>query len=318
MDDAGGLRRGVAAVYGPRAHFLDAGGEVGLQAEQVVAGVHQAVEARFLEAEVGEENLLFVVVEVGDLGFDRRADGDDFGILGGGVHTHGVQMRVVLEAVLGDVGRVEHRLGGDQAERLEVQPLLLRQVERAHRPALVELGEAFFEHGNEDLGFLVAGARRPAVAQQRFLDGGHVDQRQLGIDDLDVAQRIDTAGNVNHVVIGEAAHHVQHGVGFADVGEELVAQPFPLGGAGDQPGDIDELGDRRHDALRLDDLRQLVEALVGHFDDADRRIDGAERVVLSGDAGLGQRVEQGGLANVGQTDDSAFEAHDEIPVCCVG
>jgi hypothetical protein len=35
VDHAGGLRRGVALVDGPGAHFLDPGGEVGLQAEQV-------------------------------------------------------------------------------------------------------------------------------------------------------------------------------------------------------------------------------------------------------------------------------------------
>jgi hypothetical protein len=41
--------------------------------------VHQAIEARFFEAEVGEEDLLFVVVKIGDFGFDGGADGDDFG-----------------------------------------------------------------------------------------------------------------------------------------------------------------------------------------------------------------------------------------------
>ena len=37
VDHAGGLRRGVADVDRPGAHFLRAGGEVGLQAEQLVA-----------------------------------------------------------------------------------------------------------------------------------------------------------------------------------------------------------------------------------------------------------------------------------------
>src|SRR5690606_15792025 len=39
------------------------------------------------------------------------------------------------------------------------------------------------------------------------------------------------------------------------------------------------------------------------------RLDGAEREVLRGDAGLGQGVEQGGLADVGQADDAAVESH---------
>ena len=34
-----------------------------------------------------------------------------------------------------------------------------------------------------------------------------------------------------------------------------------------------------------------------------------EGIVLGLDAGLGQRVEEGRLADVGQADDSAFQAH---------
>ena len=51
---------------------------------------------------------------------------------------------------------------------------------------------------------------------------------------------------------------------------------------------------------------------VGQLDDADVGLDGAERIVLGRDAGLGQRVEEGGLADVGQADDAAFEAHGRL------
>ena len=54
---------------------------------------------------------------------------------------------------------------------------------------------------------------------------------------------------------------------------------------------------------------ERVQPRVGHLDDADVRLDRAERIVLGRDAGLGQRVEEGGLADVGQADDAAFEAH---------
>jgi hypothetical protein len=46
---------------------------------------------------------------------------------------------------------------------------------------------------------------------------------------------------------------------------------------------------------------------VRHFNDADVRLDGAERVILSRDARLGQGVEEGGFADVGQADDAAFQ-----------
>ena len=62
------------------------------------------------------------------------------------------------------------------------------------------------------------------------------------------------ARHVDHVVVLEAAHHVDDGVGLADVGQKLVAQAFALAGTGHQTGDIDKLDDSRNDALGRDDL----------------------------------------------------------------
>jgi hypothetical protein len=59
----------------------------------------------------------------------------------------------------------------------------------------------------------------------------------------------------------------------------------------------------------FDDLGQLRQARVGQLDDADVRLDRAEGIVLGRDAGFRQRVEEGGLADVGQAHDAAFEAH---------
>ena len=61
------------------------------------------------------------------------------------------------------------------------------------------------------------------------------------VDDLDVTLGVDAVGYVDDVLILEAAHHVGDGIGLADVGEELVAQAFTLGGARHQAGDVDEL-----------------------------------------------------------------------------
>ena len=52
-----------------------------------------------------------------------------------------------------------------------------------------------------------------------------------------------------------------------------------------------------------------VEARVGERDDADVRLDRGERVVRREHVGLGQRVEEGGLADVGQADDPDRECH---------
>ena len=63
-----------------------------------------------------------------------------------------------------------------------------------------------------------------------------------------------------------------------------------------------------NDALGLRDLRERLEARVGHGDDADVRLDRAERVVRGlGLARAREGVEEGGLADVGQPDDSGAQ-----------
>jgi hypothetical protein len=85
------------------------------------------------------------------------------------------------------------------------------------------------------------------------------------VDDFDVALGFDAVGDVDDVVILEAAHHVGNGIGLADVGEELVAQAFAFGRASHQAGDVDEFHGGGHGALRFDDLGQFAcQALVGH------------------------------------------------------
>ncbi len=171
------------------------------------------------------------------------------------------------------------------------------------------MGADLFQHGDQADRVLVAALGLLAVTGDGLFDRRQVGQRQFGADGFNVGDRVDLAGDVDDIVVVEAAHHVDDGIGLADVGQELVAEAFTLAGAGHQTGDVDEFDDGRLNPLRLDDLRQFVEARIGHFDDADVRFDGAERVVRRFDAGLGQRVEQRGLADVGQADNAAFEAH---------
>jgi len=110
--------------------------------------------------------------------------------------------------------------------------------------------------------------------------------------------------DVNDVVVFEAAHDVGDGVRLADVAQEGVAASFTLGGAAHEPGDVHEVHRGRHDLRRRVELHQGVEARIGHGHDAHVGIDGAEGVVRCLGLFLRQRVEEGGLAHVGQTDDS--------------
>jgi hypothetical protein len=72
VDDACRLRGGPAFFDGPGARFLRAHGEIGLQAEEIVAGVDEAGEAWFFEADCGEEFRLFLIRERGDFCFQLR------------------------------------------------------------------------------------------------------------------------------------------------------------------------------------------------------------------------------------------------------
>jgi hypothetical protein len=88
-----------------------------------------------------------------------------------------------------------------------------------------------------------------------FFHGAQVGQRQFGLDHFDVVQRADLAGHVDHVVIFEAAHHVDDGVGFADVRQELVAQAFALEAPATRPA-MSTNSTMAAGCARLDDLGQ--------------------------------------------------------------
>jgi hypothetical protein len=93
-------------------------------------------------------------------------------------------------------------------------------------------------------------------------------------------------------------------VGLPNVGEELVAEPFTLGCAFDESGDVHELNDCRHGSLRLYDARKLPEARVGDLHHADIRLDGAEGIVRSLSFRRGKCVEECRFPDVGEADDS--------------
>ena len=116
--------------------------------------------------------------------------------------------------------------------------------------------------------------------------------------------------DMGDVAVLEAAHDMGDGVAFADVGEELVAEPFALRGAAHETGDVDEGQTGRDDFLRAGDFRESRQPRVRHRHLADVGLDRAERIIgRLGCGGLGQRVEERRFADVRQADDAAFETH---------
>ena len=109
---------------------------------------------------------------------------------------------------------------------------------------------------------------------------------------------------MHHVGVTEETHDFADGVRLADVREELVAQALALAGAGHETRDVHELDGGGHDARGMVDVRQRVQARVGHGHHAHVGLDGGERVVGREAALVREGREQRGLADVRQTDDT--------------
>ena len=65
-----------------------------------------------------------------------------------------------------------------------------------------------------------------------------IRQSKLGVDHVYVGGGVYAVGYVDHVVVIKAAHHMGNRVGFADVGEEFIAQALTLGGTCNQACNI--------------------------------------------------------------------------------
>ena len=160
-----------------------------------------------------------------------------------------------------------------------------------------------------------AWARAPCRGLRLLLELGElllkrldVGEDELGHDGVGVPGRVHEVGratNLTHDVgVGEVADDLADGVGLADVRQELVAQALALGGTLHKAGDVHELHRGRHDAARMHDVGELLETAVWHVDNAHVGLDGGKGVVGGEAALLGEGREQGGLADVGQADDT--------------
>mgnify|MGYP003195193635 FL=1 len=109
---------------------------------------------------------------------------------------------------------------------------------------------------------------------------------------------------MHDIFIVEAAHNVHDGVRAADVLKELVAETRTLACALDKTRDVDKFDDGGSLLLGVVHLGELVEALIGDSHHADIRLDGAEGVVGAFGARVGDRVEESGLADIRQSDDT--------------
>lgn len=114
MNDAGRARCRGLLRDGPGARLLGTGGEVGFEPKQAIAGAHDAVQARLVKPQIGQELGTFRLVQFYDLSFDGGTYRHHDGAFGIGMDANTLQQRVVFEAILGDIGHIHARLGGEK------------------------------------------------------------------------------------------------------------------------------------------------------------------------------------------------------------
>ena len=246
-----------------------------------------------------DDGKMHIAIQFGDVGFQFVTNRHHYRFFFGSDLAHQVQVRVVFKPVFRHVGDVHGGFQGEQVDFFQQRQFFFVQVKRAQRLGFVEVRLDFLQHSFHSHGVLVLAFGGFGVAVKGFVHRFQVGQGQFGVDHLDIRRRIHAVGDVDNIVIVKATHDVGDSVSFADVGEKFIAQSFTFGGARHQTGDIHELHGGGHDPLRIDDLGQFVLARVGHCYHASVGFNGAEREVFGADTGVGQRIKQGGFADVG-------------------
>ena len=159
-------------------------------------------------------------------------------------------------------------------------------------------------------GVLVAALGRLGVAIDGFLDRLQVGQAQLGVDDLDVA-RWDSRLPDTWTMSASSKQRTTCAIASVSrmCDRNLLPRPSPCDAPATRPAMSTNSTVVGTIFSGSTIFAQRVEPRIRHGHDADVRIDGAERIVLRRDLRARERVEQRGLADVGQPDDAALDSH---------
>ena len=280
MDDPGGLRRRESLVDRPRADFLLARGEVGLQSKEVIRATRDGGESGLLHAERLKHFVAVRLREFREFTLDLGADHCHQTPVTLGVFAHlPDEGALALRIGFIDIGDEEDALGGDHPDLLEFDRLLWGWVDRPDGFRGVECGKATLQDREARGGLLVAMRGGALGFVEEALGDLEVGEHQFRLDRVDVADGVDGTVDMGHIGIGEAADDMEDGVDLANVRKELVAQSLAFAGTLDEPGDVDESESRRNHLLCLDVRLDFGEPVIRDADDADIGLDRAEGVV---------------------------------------
>src|SRR5450759_4684514 len=228
VDAARGLlgRAAAGQLPGARLAAAEVAGEERDVAEHLVGRAQEHVDGpRLVGAELGAELGGVFGLEIGELGFEARGDGDHLvAPAASPLDERGVGGERLRRAhVVVGVEDEEDGPVADQRQLAEQGRVFGLALHAARQPALPEGGEQVFERRQLALGRLVAAARRLARLVDAALDELQVAEDELRLDELHVGPGVDGLAHVGDLRVGEHADHVREGVDAAYVGEEAVA-----------------------------------------------------------------------------------------------
>ncbi len=252
------------------------------------------MQARLPQAQLGAIGRRLLRRPIGQLHLQLGAEGDHLRPLGRGHLPHRPrQLPSLWEIVLAHVGHEEARLGRQEVQLPQQPRLLLRQRQRAHHPAALQVPVHPLQQLQLLLVVLGTPLGRPTHLLQAPLHSGQVGQGQLQIHHLDVLPRVQLRADVGDVGVAEAADDHGDGVHIADVAQEFVPQPLAAMGAAHQAGDVHELGGGGHHPLRLHQGSDVPQPPVGHLGHAHVAVKGGEGIFGHGGVSFGEGVEKG-------------------------
>ena len=143
MDLARGLGSLGSLGDGPGPHLRLTRCQVGDQAQLIVALPNQAIQTRFLKAQLGKEHGFVLGGHFGDLAFQPGAHRQHFAVFGGGILLHRLEQRIA-PIVPGDVafvhiGGINHRFIGQKIAALDDLPLFFVAFKGAGGVALFQV-----------------------------------------------------------------------------------------------------------------------------------------------------------------------------------
>jgi len=209
-----------------------------------------------------QEHELFLLGHVGDLLFQTGADRHNFSAFRSGdllnLSQVGVAFDTLGELRFAHVGGIDDRLSGEQGNISKDLPLRIAFAFKATgRGAGFQIGLEPLEHIHFGLVLLVAleclySPVDPAV------ENVDIREDQFVVDGFNIPLGVDGAVHMDDLAILKAAYHMDDGIHFPDMGEELVSKAFAIGSAPHQTCNVYKFDGGRGNLIRIIHFSQLV------------------------------------------------------------